>query len=200
MKEKTRAPGVMNEITPWRRRSLTIPPDSWRAWVHLAVWEAWMGILLCGFLAFGAALIITSRDRIVTVEDLSGCYAPPPVQLPCERIAYRTGALNAAFSALGGTLSLIVAAWFLWELWSAVAPKPITDDFLRLLSDSFAHDWRDPRTWPWSRMLWAYGFTSMGVLLAASTALLIWTAASFQRPLKIPIIKIETSENYRLDK
>ena len=48
------ARGPMNEITPWRRRSLTIPPDSWRAWVHLAVWEAWMGMLLFGFLAFGS--------------------------------------------------------------------------------------------------------------------------------------------------
>ena len=90
-KEATSGRGAWNEITPWRRRSLTIPPDSWRAWVHLAVWEAWMGILLCGFLAFGIALITTSGDRIVTVEDLSGCYAPPPVQLPCERIVYRTG-------------------------------------------------------------------------------------------------------------
>ena len=71
---------------------------------------------------------------------------------------------------LCGLLSLLVAAWFVWELWSAVAPKPITDDFLRLLSDSFARNWRDPRTWPWSRMLWAYGFTFVGVLLAASTA------------------------------
>ena len=39
-------------------------------------------------------------------------------------------------------------------------PKPITDDFLKLLNDSFGRNWRDPRTWPWTRMLWAYGFTA----------------------------------------
>lgn len=186
-----------DEITPWRRRSLTIPPDSWRAWVHLAVWEAWMGMLLCGFLAFGAVLIVTSPDRIVTVEDLSGCYAAPPVELPCDRTVYRTGALNAAFTALCGMLSLLVGVWFVWELWSAVAPKPITDDFLRLLSDSFARNWRDPRTWPWSRMFWAYGFTFAGVLLAASTALLVWTAVSFKRPVAAPVINIETTQDFR---
>jgi len=196
--ERPRHAGRADEITPWRRRSLTIPPDSWRAWVHLAVWEAWMGMLLCGFLAFGAALIVTSPNRIVTIDDLSRCYAPPPVELPCERTVYRTGALNAAFSGLCGMLSVLVGAWFVWELWSAVAPKPITDDFLKLLNDSFGRSWRDPRTWPWSRMLWAYGFTAVGVLLAASTALLIWTAVSFRRPVPVPLIKIETSQDYRL--
>jgi hypothetical protein len=189
---------AVNEITPWRRRSLTIPPDSWRAWVHLAVWEAWMGMLLCGFFAFGAALIVTSPDRIVTVEDLSRCYAPPPVELPCESVVYRTGALNAAFTALGGMLSLLVAIWFLWELWSAVAPAPITDDFLKLLNDSFARNWRDPRTWPWSRMAWAYGFTSLGVLLVSGMVLLIWTANSFKHPVKVPVVNIETEQDFRL--
>ena len=191
---------ALTEITPWRRRSLTIPPDSWRAWVHLAVWEAWMGVLLCGFMAFGVALIASSRDRIITAEDLSACYAPPPVALPCARIVYRTGALNAAFTALAGMLSIVVGAWFVWELWGAVAPKPITDDFLRLLSDSFARNWRDPRTWPWSRMLLAYGFTFVGVLIAAGTAGLIWTAVSSARPVKAPIVKVETSQDFRIDK
>ena len=192
------ASGVMNEITPWRRRSLTIPPDSWRAWVHLAVWEAWIGMLLFALLAFGVSLILTTPDRIVVFEDLSGCYAPPPVALPCERIVYRTGALNAAFTALGGMLALLAAAWLIWELWSAVAPRPITDDFLKLLNYSFARNWRDPRTWPWSRMLWAYGFTLVGLLLAASMALLIWTASSFTRELKAPIVNVETSQDFRV--
>lgn len=192
------AHGPMNEITPWRRRSLTIPPDSWRAWVHLAVWEVWMGILFSGFLAFGVAQIASSGERIITAEDLSGCYAPPPVAQPCERIVYRTGALNAAFTALGGLLSLVVAAWFVWELWSAVAPKPITDDFLKLLHDSFGRNWRDPRTWPWSRMLWAYGFTFVGVLFAVGTATLIWTAISFSRPVKTPVVTVETSQDFRV--
>lgn len=191
------AGGPVNEITPWRRRSLMIPPDSWRAWVHLAVWEAWMGILLFGFLAFGVALIINSPDRIVTVEDLSRCYAAPPVVLPCERIVYRTGALNAAFTALCGLLSVVVATWFVWELWSAVAPKPITDDFLKLLHESFGRSWRDPRTWPWSRVLWAYGFTFVGVLLAAGTAALIWTAVAL-KPVKTPVVTLETSQDFRI--
>jgi hypothetical protein len=192
------ARGAMNEITPWRRRSLIIPPDSWRAWVHLAVWEAWMGMLLTGFLAFGAVLIARSGDRIITFEDLSGCYAPPPVTLPCERIVYRTGALNAAFTALGGMLSILIGLWFLWELWDAVAPKPITDDFLKLLNYSFGRNWRDPRTWPWSRVLWAYGFTFVGVVFAAGAALLIWTALSFTRPVKVPVTSVETSQDFRV--
>ena len=192
------ASGPMNEITPWRRRSLTIPPDSWRAWVHLAVWEAWMGMLLFGFLAFGIALLASSGDRIVMADDLSRCYAPPPVVLPCERVVYKTGVMNAAFTALCGLLSLIVAGWFVWELWSAVAPKPITDDFLRLLHHSFGRSWRDPRTWPWSRMLWAYGFTFAGVVLAAGTVALIWIAVSFSQPLKTPVINVETSQDFRI--
>ena len=187
-----------DEITPWRRRSLKIPPDSLRAWVHLAVWEVWMGMLLCGFLSFGVVLIATSGDRIITAEDLSGCYAAPPVTLPCDRIVYRTGALNAAFSALCGMLSIVVGLWFLWELWGACAPKPITDDFLKLLNDSFGRNWLDPRTWPWSRMLWAYGFTFVGVLMAAAAAVVFWTAISFSRPLKVPVIKIETLQDFRL--
>jgi hypothetical protein len=180
------------------RRSLTIPPDSWRAWVHLAVWEAWMGILLFAFLAFGISLIQTAPDRILTFLDVAGCYASPPVAQPCERMI-RTGVLNAAFSVLGAVMSLIVAAWFLWELWSAVAPKPITDDFLKLLNDSFARDWRDPRTWPWSRLLWAYGFTFAGALLAASMVLLIWTASNFRGEVKVPAVKSETSQDFRVD-
>ena len=187
----------LNEITPWRRRSLVIPPDSWRAWVHLAVWEASMGMLLFGCLAFGIWLIGSSNDRIVTFVDLSRCYAPPPVELPCERVM-RVGALNAAFTALGGLLSLVAASWLVWELWNAVAPKPITDDFLKLLDYSFGRSWRDPRTWPWSRMLWAYGFTSAGVLLAAGMVLLIWTANSFARPVKAPVVNIETSQDFRI--
>jgi hypothetical protein len=113
-------------------------------------------------------------------------------------VVYRTGALNAAFTALGGMLSLLVAIWFLWELWSAVAPAPITDDFLKLLNDSFARNWRDPRTWPWSRMAWAYGFTSLGVLLVSGMVLLIWTANSFKHPVKVPVVNIETEQDFRL--
>src|SRR5262245_3381178 len=108
------ARGSLAENTPWRRRSLTIPPASWHDWLHLAVWELWMGLLICGFLSLGGALIVTAPERIITAEDLSGCYASPPVVRPCERIVYRTGALNAAFSALFGMMAMLIACWWLW--------------------------------------------------------------------------------------
>ena len=95
------ARGSAAEIGPWHRRGLTFRPNSLRAWIRLAVWELWMGMLLCGLLAFGMLLIVTSPDRIVIAEDLSHCYATTVV-LPCERIVYSTGGLNAAFSVLCG--------------------------------------------------------------------------------------------------
>ena len=50
------------ELSPWHRRGgLVIPPDSPRAWFKLAVWELWIGMLLCGFVAFGTLLIVTAR-------------------------------------------------------------------------------------------------------------------------------------------
>ena len=191
------AGGALNAVSPWRVRTLVIPPKSLVDWLRLAVWECWMGCLICALLWAGGAMIKTSPDRIITAEDLSGCYASPPVVRPCERIVYRTGAMNAAFSALTGLVMIVAAFWLLFELWDAVAPKPITDDFLRLLSDSFAHDWRDPRTWPWARMLWAYGFTLAGAMLSVSTALLFWTALSSVRPIKAPVGKVETSQDFR---
>jgi hypothetical protein len=191
------ARGSLAENTPWRRKGLTIPPASWRDWLHLAVWELWMGLLICGFLSLGAALIVTSPQRIITAEDLSGCYASPPVERPCERIVYRTGAMNAAFSSLFGMIAIIVGCWWLWELWGAVAPKPITDDFLRLLDDSFARNWRDPRTWPWSRLFYAYGFTLIGVSIAIAAGLGVSRVLADLRPHRAPIIRIDTSQSFR---
>jgi hypothetical protein len=186
------AEGALNEITPWRRRSLTFPPDSWRAWVHLAVWEAWMG---CCYSASSPSAFRSSSspDRIMTFEDLSRCY---PAAGRCRAKDHSTGALNAGVQRWADYVAARRRGC--WELWSAAAPKPITDDFLKLLHHSFAHNWRDPRTWPWSRMLWAYGFTFAGVMLAASFTLLIWTADSFKRPVKAPVFKIETSQEFRL--
>jgi hypothetical protein len=191
------ARGSLAENSPWRRRALTIPPASWQEWFHLAMWELWMGMLICGFLAVGAGMIVTAPDRIITAEDLSGCYASPPV-LPCERIIYRTGALNAAFSVLSGALAVIVGLWWLWELWGAVAPKPITDDFLKLLNDSFARNWRDPRTWPWSRIFFAYGFTLLGCLIAVAAGLGVQRVIADLRPVKPAIIKVNTAEEFRM--
>jgi hypothetical protein len=192
------ARGSMSAVTPWRLRPLTIPPKSVQDWVRLAAWGLWMGGLLCALLWCGGAMIATAPDRIITAEDLSGCYASPPVVRPCERIVYRTGAMNAAFSALSGLFMIVAALWLLWELWEAVAPPPITDDFLRLLHDSFARNWRDPRTWPWSRMAWAYGFAVIGAAVSASIGLALWTVLSPSTPAKAPVIGVETSQDFRL--
>ena len=189
---------VPSDISPWRRRPLTIPPDSLRAWMRLAVWEFWMGMLLSGVLIFGSQLIVTAPGSIVTVFDFTNCYAAPPVVLPCERVAYRAGALNAAFNLWCGVLLVAVAAWLLWELWSAVAPKPITDDFLKLLDDSFGRNWRSLRTWPWARIGWAYGFTLVGAASALGIALLASTLISSSRWAKAPVPHVETSQYFRL--
>src|SRR5262245_55261766 len=98
------ARGSMQELSPWRRNKLTIPPDSLQAWMRLVAWEIWMGMLLSVVLGFGFSLIVTSPDRLFVVSDLSHCYAPPPIALPCERIVYRGGMMNAAFSTLCGVM------------------------------------------------------------------------------------------------
>jgi hypothetical protein len=181
----------------WNRSRVTIPPASLRDWLRLAAWELWTGVLLCGLITFGVLFIVTAPERIVAVEDLSGCYATTVV-LPCERFVYRTGGLNAIFSVLIGVMTLAAAAWFLWELWSAAEPKPVTDDFLKLLHDSFGRNWRDPRTWPWSRMLWAYGFTALGASLTAATAVMVWTIVSSSPSRNAPLPKVETSQRFRV--
>lgn len=188
----------MPETSPWNRRPLTIPPDSRDAWIRLAVWELWMGTLVFVILGFGVLLIVTAPDRVVAVTDLSNCYGPPPVSLPCDRMVYRGGALYAVFSALCGALLLGAAGWLLWELWSVAEPKPIADDFLRLLDHSFGRDWRKPRTWPWARVLWAYGFTFLGVAVTATVGILLWALVIPPERAGTPTIRIETSQNVTL--
>lgn len=185
------------DMSPWRRRTLTIPPDCWQGWVRLAVWELWTGALLCGAAFFGVRLIVTAPDSIVTVFDLSRCYAVPPATLPCERIAYRAGELNAALNVWCGVLLMTVAGWLLCELWSAAAPKPVTDDFLKLLEDSFARDWRRPKTWPWARLAWAYGFTVAGAALAVSAALVASAVIASTARTNAPAAHVETSQSFR---
>jgi hypothetical protein len=94
-------------------------------------------------------------------------------------------------------LLITVAAWLFWELWNAVAPKPITDDFLKLLDDSFGRDWRRPRTWPWARLVWAYGFTLTGAMSAVVIGLLISSVLSSAIPVKAPTARVETSQRVR---
>lgn len=187
---------VLPEMSPWKRRPLTIPPDSMQDWIRLAVWELWMGMLVCGALGFGTRLIAAAPDNIVTVFDFTHCYADPPIVLPCERVAYRAGILNVVFNAYCGLLLVAAAAWLLWELWSAAAPKPITDDFLKLLDDSFGRDWRNPRTWPWARLGWAYGFSLVGATTTLCIGLLVSAAISSSRLAKTPV-HVETSQRFR---
>jgi hypothetical protein len=182
----------------WNRQPLTIPPDSVRAWVKLAVWEIWMGVLVCMALGFGAQQILSAPHRVVTIYDFTNCYAAPVV-LPCERVAYRGGALNVVFTFMCGVLLLIIAAWLLWELWMAVKPRPIADDFLKLLDESFGRDWRNPRTWPWARMAWAYGFTLVGATSMAGLGLAIWLLAS-SSVVRPPTVHVDTSQSFRVDR
>ena len=189
--------GSAAELSPWHRREMIIPPDSPRAWLELAMWELWMGVLLCTLVAFGTLLLVTARERIVIVEDLSHCYATTVV-LPCERLIYRTGGLNAAFSVLCGALLLIAAAWLLWDLWNRAEPLPITDDFLKLLNDSFARNWRDPRTWPWSRLFYAYAFALVGAALTVTAGLGVSRVIADLRPEKTPIMRVNTSQQFRV--
>lgn len=186
------------DMRPWGRRPLTIPPNSANAWIQLAVWELWMGMLICMVAGLGMRLIVTSSSRIVKVSDLSACYAPPPVVLPCERILYRGGALDAAFTAMCGLMLLGVALWLLWELWSAVEPRPITDDFLRLLNDSFGSNWRNPLKWPWARMAWAYGFTLAGMTITAGAVVVFWAIVTTAQPAKAHRGKVETSQRFTI--
>ena len=155
-----------------------------------------MGGLLYVAVGFGTQLIAAAPHSIVTVFDFSNCYAAPPVALPCERILYRAGALNATLNVWCGVLLIGVAAWLLWDLWNATTPKPITDDFLKLLDDSFGRDWRKPRTWPWARLAWAYGFTIVGLTSAVGLGLLLSAAISSSTTPKAPTV--ETSQSFRL--
>jgi hypothetical protein len=186
---------VLPEMSPWKWRPLVIPPDSLSAWVGLAVWEFWMGVILCAALVFGTQLIVTAPQSVFTVFDFTNCYGAPPVAQPCERVAYRTGTLSMMFNVWCGLLLITAVAWLLWELWNAVAPKPITDDFLKLLDDSFGRDWRRPRTWPWTRLVWAYGFTLVGATAALCIGLVASRAiTSFA---KAPTASVETSQRFR---
>lgn len=191
-------PPVLRETSPWKRRPpLTIPPDSMQAWVRLAVWEFGMGALVSSALVVGTRLIARAPDHIVTVFDFSKCYAAAPVVQPCERVAYRAGTLNVLLNAWCGLVLVVMAAWLLWQLWDAAAPKPITDEFLKLLDDSFGRNWRRPRSWPWARLGWAYGFTFIGAVLAFSLGAIVSTVLSSSTPPRTPAVRVETSERFR---
>ena len=168
------APWLVPELTSWKGRGLTFPPDSLHAWVRLAVWEFWMGMIICGAVVFGLQQIVSAPDHIVNVDGFNNCTAERLGQ-PCQHLVYRMGGLNALFSALIGALALVVAGWLLWELWMAVTPRPIADDFLKLLHHSFARDWRKPSTWPWTRLAWAYGFALLGAAAVGTVVIVLYS-------------------------
>ncbi len=165
--------------------------------MRLAVWEFWMGILLAAALIFGIELFVSAPRGIVKVFDFTNCYAAPPIVQPCERVAYRAGAMSVAFNVWCGLLMMAVSAWLLWELWTAVAPKPITDDFLKLLDDSFGKNWRSVRSWPWMRIGWAYGFTLVGAAATLAVALFLSAEISSSEYAKAPLPHVETSQRFR---
>jgi hypothetical protein len=105
--------------------------------------------------------------------------------------------LNVVLNAWCGLLLVAVAAWLLWQLWGVVTPKPITDEFLKLLDDSFGRSWRRPRSWPWARLGWAYGFTFIGAVLAFSLGAIVSTVISSSTPPLTPAVHVETSERFR---
>ena len=76
--------------------------------------------------------------------------------------------------------------------------KPITDDFLKMLNDSFGRHWSNPLTWAWARVWSAYGFTVIGAVATAGIVVVIWTLVVASNPAKAPTIRIETSETVRL--
>jgi hypothetical protein len=155
-----------------------------------------MGILVCGALVLGSRLIVTAPRNIVTVFDFTKCYAAPPVPQPCERVAFQTGYLAVVMNAGFGYLLLGLTPLLLWELWSAVAPPPITDDFLKLLDDSFGRSWRRPRSWPWTRLGWAYGFTLLGALCAFGLGSIVSQRIAASQSARPPAVRVETSERF----
>jgi hypothetical protein len=92
-------------------------------------------------------------------------------------------------------LLVVVAACLLWELWSAVTPTPIADDFLKLLDDSFARLAQSAHL--------AVGASRLGLRLyagAASTvgvAVLLSAVIASSTPAKAPTVHIETSQRFR---
>jgi hypothetical protein len=78
-----------------------------------------------------------------------------------------------------------------------VTPRAIADDFLKLLHHSFARDWRNPRTWPWARLAWAYGFALLGASSLAGVMFVLWSVAS-SRPIVKPVrARVHTSQTFK---
>ena len=45
----------------------------------------------------------------------------------------------------------------------------------RCCSSPFARDWRNPLTWPWARLAWAYGFALLGALALSAVVVVLYS-------------------------
>ena len=144
-----------------------------------------------GFLAWLVTVVLAAGLATLASVDAERFYG----QLAKPDWAPGSGIFAPVWTVL--YLLMAVAAWLVLDLWSAAAPGPITDDFLRLLEASFARDWRRPRTWPWTRVAWAYGFAFVGVTSALGMSLLV-SALSGSPPARAPAGLIETSQQFRV--
>ena len=189
---------VLPEMSPWRRRAaddsagLVCTPGSGSrcgnsAWACSSP-PPWSS---------ASQLIVSAPHSIVTVFDFTNCYAAPPVVLPCERVAYRAGAMNAAFNAWCGLLLMAVAAWLalgVVERGRAQADhRRLPEAARRLVRARLAQ----PRTWPWTRMGWAYGFTLVGAAATLAVALFLSAEISSSEYAKAPLPHVETSQRFR---
>ena len=145
--------------------------------------------LIFAFLHLNGTIDLADPQDALQVFDLRE-EAPPPPPPPPPRQERRQ---DKPKDKEGGSPANIRS-----QATPAVAPKPITDDFLKLLNDSFGRSWRNPRRWPWSRLMWAYGFTLVGVTLTAGAVSTMWAAVSESHRAKPPVVNVETSETFRL--
>jgi hypothetical protein len=159
------------ELQAWWRRTIIAPPKTRDEWVRLVTWELWIGLILFFLLAVGIELVITPPDG---------------------------GWFTDTFSVTLGVTMLAVAARLLWSLWSAAEPAPITDDFLSLLHESYGRNWRDPRTWPWSRLKWAYGFTTVGVAMGLLLTIALSEAIRSLPSTRRPATRMDTLQIFRV--
>jgi hypothetical protein len=54
-------------------------------------------------------------------------------------------------------------------------------------------------TWPWARVVWAYGFTLVGATALAAVSFTLWSMASSSPSAKPIRVKVQTSQSFRID-
>ena len=109
------------EVSPFRRRGLKIPPDSFHAWVRLGTWEFGMGVLLYAVFSFGTQLIASAPHSIVTVFDFTNSANPREIAF------WERGPISTTTLAQGGSWS---AYWYNGHIYGAEIARGI--DVFRL--------------------------------------------------------------------